>query len=224
MKLSRSKIELYFDCPKCFYLDVVQKIGRPSGFPMTLNNAVDLLMKREFDSYREKQVQHPIQLASNSDYFPASDARLEAWRDPFTGGLSYYDTKRDTTYFGAIDDLWINSAGNYAVVDYKATAGKVAVTSLPTWAESYKRQLAFYAWLLKKNGLPMSVEGFFVYATADTNRTKFAKSLNFELNLIAIELDDTWIEPVLDEIEEVLSSNEVPPSSKQCKFCRYKNS
>ena len=35
-------------------------------------------------------------------------------------------------------------------MDYKATAGKLAVTSLQTWAESYKRQLSFYAWLLKK--------------------------------------------------------------------------
>ncbi len=224
MKLSRSKIELYFDCPNCFYSDVVQKIGRPSGFPLTLNNAVDLLMKKEFDSYREKLTQHPIQLESKSDYFPASDVRLDAWRDPFTGGLSYFDIKRNTTYFGAIDDLWVNRAGEYAVVDYKATAGKVPVSSLPVWAEGYKRQLAFYAWLLKKNGLPMSQEGFFVYATADTNRKMFNQSLEFDIKLIAVELDDSWIEPLLDQIEAVLADKEAPPSSKHCKFCRYKNS
>ena len=40
-QLSRSKIELFSDCPRCFYLDVARGIGRPSGPPFTLNNAVD---------------------------------------------------------------------------------------------------------------------------------------------------------------------------------------
>jgi hypothetical protein len=39
-ELSRSKIELYLDCPRCFYEDVVSGIKRPGGPPFTLNNAV----------------------------------------------------------------------------------------------------------------------------------------------------------------------------------------
>jgi hypothetical protein len=47
--LSRSKVELYLNCPRCFYLDRRLGIGRPSGPPFNLNSAVDALLKREFD-------------------------------------------------------------------------------------------------------------------------------------------------------------------------------
>ena len=53
IKISRSKIDLFLECPRCFYLDVVKKIKRPPGFPFNLNNAVDMLLKKEFDRHRE---------------------------------------------------------------------------------------------------------------------------------------------------------------------------
>src|SRR3989338_3788923 len=49
-KLSRSKIELFLQCPRCFYVDRRLGIGRVSGPPFTLNTATDTLLKKEFDS------------------------------------------------------------------------------------------------------------------------------------------------------------------------------
>ena len=49
-KLSRSKIDLFFECPKCFYLDRRLGVGRPPGFPFSLNSAVDGLLKKEFSA------------------------------------------------------------------------------------------------------------------------------------------------------------------------------
>ena len=48
IKLSRSKIELLFDCPRCFWLYAGKGIARPFGAPYTINNAVDFLLKQEF--------------------------------------------------------------------------------------------------------------------------------------------------------------------------------
>ena len=59
-QLSRSKIELFIDCPRCFWLDVARGIPRPSGPPFTLNNAVDALMKAEFDRFRVAGEPHPL--------------------------------------------------------------------------------------------------------------------------------------------------------------------
>ena len=50
--LSRSKVELFMNCPRCFYLDRRLGIARPAGFPFNLNSAVDALLKTEFDRYR----------------------------------------------------------------------------------------------------------------------------------------------------------------------------
>lgn len=45
--LSRTKVELFLDCPRCFYLDRCLGIARPSIPPFNLNSAVDALPKTE---------------------------------------------------------------------------------------------------------------------------------------------------------------------------------
>ena len=42
-KISRSKIDLFLQCPRCFYLDRKLGVARPPGFPFSLNSAVDAL-------------------------------------------------------------------------------------------------------------------------------------------------------------------------------------
>jgi hypothetical protein len=66
-KLSRSKIENFMYCPKCFYLDCRLGIGEPPGFPFNLNTAVDTLLKKEFDLHRAKQKAHPLMKAYGLD-------------------------------------------------------------------------------------------------------------------------------------------------------------
>lgn len=58
--ISRSKIELFIECPRCFYLDRKLGLARPSMPGWTLNSAVDQLLKSEFDIYRERQERHPL--------------------------------------------------------------------------------------------------------------------------------------------------------------------
>ena len=59
-KLSRSKIDRYIECPRCFYIDRRLGVDRPPGFPFNLNNAVDTLLKKEFDIHRTENTQHPL--------------------------------------------------------------------------------------------------------------------------------------------------------------------
>ena len=46
IKLSRSKIDLYLECPRCFWLDLKKGIKRPQPAPYTINSAIDLLLKK----------------------------------------------------------------------------------------------------------------------------------------------------------------------------------
>lgn len=43
IKLSRSKLKLFFDCHRCFWFYAAKSIARPFGAPYTINNAVDFL-------------------------------------------------------------------------------------------------------------------------------------------------------------------------------------
>ena len=58
-KVSRSKLDLFLECPRCFYFDRRLGVGRPPGFPFALNSAVDHLLKLEFDIHRANPTKTP---------------------------------------------------------------------------------------------------------------------------------------------------------------------
>src|SRR3954463_15051700 len=85
-KVSRSKIELFMQCPRCFWLDVRLKITRPSTPPFNINKTIDELFKREFDVHRKAGTQHPIMAANKlNGVIPFAHKDLDTWRENFTG-------------------------------------------------------------------------------------------------------------------------------------------
>lgn len=221
-KLSRSKIDLFVECPRCFYLDRRLGVGRPPGFPFALNSAVDHLLKQEFDVHRAKGEQHPLQKEYSLDAIPAQHEELDVWRENFKG-LQYLHEPTNLIITGAIDDLWINGAGEYIVVDYKSTAKEEAVTKLDKdWQDGYKRQMEIYQWLLRRLGYEVSSVGYFVYCTGKLDREAFDKKLEFEVNLISYEGNDDWIEGKIKEIYRCLNSENVPLASENCDYCAYR--
>lgn len=96
IKISRSKIDLFLECPRCFYLDIQKKIKRPPGFPFNLNNAVDSLLKKEFDRHREAGTKHPIQIEFGVDAIPANHPMIDKWRQSMQHGVIFKDIERVT--------------------------------------------------------------------------------------------------------------------------------
>ncbi|MDA2921155.1 hypothetical protein MYX76_16970, partial [Desulfobacterota bacterium AH_259_B03_O07] len=84
-KLSRTKIDLFLECPRCFYLDRRLGVGRPPGYPFTLNVAVDALLKKEFDIHRAKGEAHPLIKTYGIDAIPIPHEKLDEWRNNFVG-------------------------------------------------------------------------------------------------------------------------------------------
>jgi hypothetical protein len=217
---SRSKIELFTECPKCFYLDRVKGVSRPSGFPFTLNNAVDTLFKKEFDNYRLSQQPHPLIQASNLDLIPFKDDRMEDWRKNYKGVRTTY---KGYEYYGAVDDVWVDKSGTLYVVDYKATAKEEAVTKLSSasYHDTYRRQMEFYQWLFVQNGFTVSPTGYFVYTTGDNTLPNFNDELKFRTHLIAYTGNHDWVAKTLDDLISCLSRDEVPGANKDCVYCKY---
>lgn len=220
-KLSRSKIDLFLECPRCFYMDNKLGTKRVPGFPFSINSAVDYLLKQEFDAHRAKGKQHPLQKEYGIDAVPAPHEELDEWRRNF-GGIKYLHEPTGLWVTGAIDDLWINSKGEYIVVDYKATAKDEAVKELDKeWQNGYKRQMEVYQWLLRQNGLKVSNTGYFVYCTGKMDRQAFDKVIEFDVNLIEHKGNDSWVEKTLFEIKKCLDSDTIPRSGKSCDHCAY---
>jgi len=126
-KLSRSKLEMFVRCPRCFYLDRKLGIGQVSMPAFTLNNAVDLLLKKEFDRYRAREEPHPLMRTFGVEAVPMRHPQLDDWRNNRIG-VQGLDGESNMLLYGAVDDLWLNVDGETHVVDYKATSIDGTVT------------------------------------------------------------------------------------------------
>lgn len=222
-RLSRSKIELFTECPRCFYLDNRLGTGRPRGPAFTLNVAVDALLKKEFDVHRTERTAHPLMERYGVDAVPFEHPDIDVWRENFKG-LSYLHPETGLTISGAVDDVWQTPAGELIVVDYKATSknGTIETLADSSWEEQYKRQVGVYQWLLRKMGFPVSALGYFVYANATTDRAAFDGQLEFEVTLVPCEGQTDWIDETLPAIKACLESEDVPPVGGACEFCPYR--
>ena len=220
-KLSRSKIDLFLQCPKCFYLDRKLGVGRPPGFPFALNSAVDTLLKKEFDIHRNAGSQHPLLTKYGVDARPVAHQDLDKWRHNFTG-VQFLHKPTNLLITGAIDDLWQNSKGEYIVVDYKSTSKAEEIIVLDKdWQDGYKRQMEVYQWLLRQNGYKVSDTGYFVYCNGKTDRQAFDAKLEFDLTLIGYKGDDSWIEKAIANAHKCLNSDNIPKSDPVCDYCAY---
>jgi CRISPR/Cas system-associated exonuclease Cas4 (RecB family) len=222
-RLSRSKIDLFIECPRCFYLDNKLGTARPRGPAFTLNVAVDALFKKEFDTYRATQSPHPLMEEYHIDAVPFIHKDLEIWRENFSG-IEYKHAETGFTISGAVDDIWKGSDGKLIVVDYKATSKEGAIKTLAdsAWEEQYQRQIGVYQWLLTQNGFEVSTTGYFVYANGKGDLDAFHNTLQFETTLVPCEGETAWIEPTLLSIKKCLDEGVIPAVGANCEFCPYR--
>ena len=220
-RLSRTKLENFLRCARCFYLDRRLGVSQPPGFPFNLNSAVDELLKREFDDYRTKQEPHPYMQRAGIDAVPAQHPQLETWRQNFKG-VSIDHEATGFTFFGAIDDLWLGRDGKYLVCDYKATSKNGEVSLDADWQISYKRQMEIYQWLLRRNGLEVNDRGWFVYCNGRRDLADFNERIEFKVRLLPYDGNDDWVEGALKDAAATLHKDELPDSSPDCEYCRYR--
>lgn len=218
-QLSRSKIDLFVECPRCFYLDIARGIKRPSGPPFTLNNAVDSLMKAEFDRYRTSGEPHPLFAAVGLDAVPFAHVELDRWRHNFTG-VRWLDEGTGWTLCGAIDDLWKAPSGELIVADYKATARAEAPTSERLYP-SYRRQLDVYQFLVRRQGFEVSKRGWFVFANGDGRAGGFGDRLCFTTTMVPYDGNDAWVLDTFRRAVATIEGGGLPRPGENCGYCAY---
>ena len=219
-KLSRTRIQNFLDCPKCFYLEENYKLKKPSMAPFLINSAVDHLLKKEFDYFREKKLPHPYISDAGLDAIPAQHEMLNQWINVFKG-VQYILEDKDYLIFGGIDDLWINSSDQYIVVDYKATAKNDPPSLEGKWGKKYRNQIEIYQWLLRKNGLNVSDSSFFVYCNGRKDVDVFDNKVEFNIHMIEHVGDDSWVEPTIYKAIELLEDSNLPENAIDCEYCGY---
>ncbi len=224
-KVSRSKIELFKQCPRCFWLDGRLKIKRPDGPPFNINKTIDELFKKEFDIYRVKKEPHPLMVEYGVKAIPYANDKLDTWRENFVGVVAIHKPT-NLHVFGAVDDVWVNDDNELIVVDYKATSKDREVSISSDWQVSYKRQMEVYQWLLRQNGFQVNDTGYFVYTNGRMDVDGFNDRVEFKTKIIPYRGNDSWVEPTLVEMKACLDNDDMPAIGTAamggpCDFCMY---
>ncbi|MDE2144462.1 MAG: PD-(D/E)XK nuclease family protein [Patescibacteria group bacterium] len=222
MVLSRTKIDLFVQCPRCFYLDRRLGVSRPSLPGFSLNNAVDTLLKKEFDLHRAQGSTHPLMKAYGIDAVPYKHEALDEWRNSLTGGVRYLDEDTNLLIRGGVDDVWINKNGELHVVDYKATSKNGRVSIEGEYQKGYKRQVEIYQWLFKQNGFEVSNVAYFVYCNGRADKEAFDGKLEFDIEVIPYSGSTDWIQGTLKNIKDTLLGESIPEAAAECEYCAYR--
>jgi len=219
-KISRSKLDMFLNCPRCFYIDRRLGVGTPPGFPFNLNSAVDTLLKKEFDIHRVKGTAHPLVKSYGLDLVPFQHEMMDEWRENFKG-VQFLHEPTNFIVTGAVDDLWVDKDGLIHIVDYKSTSKSSEVNLDADWQIGYKRQMEIYQWLMRQNGFKVSDTGYFVYCNGQTDREAFDGKLEFDIKIIPYTGDDSWVEKEVIKAHECLMNDEIPESGADCDYCSY---
>jgi len=215
LQLSPNSLNLYYECPLCFWWEKRMGIKRPQPYPYALNMAVDTLLKEEFDKYRKKKELHPLLIANNipAKLFP-NQKLLNEWRNNFEG-IRYYDAELDATLFGAVDDVLEFTEGKLAPLDYKSTGSKI-----PTVYDRFQLQMDIYTFLLEKQGYKTIRKGCLAFYIVD-KENGFDGKLPFRKEIHMIDTDPSYVQKVFAEAVSVLRKDAPVSHSPDCQYGKW---
>ncbi len=225
--MSRSKLDMFVECPRCFYLDQRLGIKKPSWPAFTLNSAVDKLFKSEFDIHRANGEPHPLMQTYGIKAVPFRHPKMDEWRHNFKG-LRVLHEPTNLVIYGAVDDIWVTPSKVLAVVDYKSTSTNKKIDLDSRYKKIFKRQMEIYQWLLRnqedlrEKGYRVSDKGFFVYANARKDKKAFDGRLEFDVQIIPYVGDSSWVEKTIKQAYQCLMQQQIPEPDHDCEYCEYR--
>jgi hypothetical protein len=222
-KVSRTKIELFYNCPTCFYKDARLGLRLPPSPSWAINSAVDSLLKKEMDFCRKENRPHGIFTENGLDIKPFHHPDIEKWQNAFHG-IQYLDEKHNFLLYGGVDDIMVDEKDQLVVIDFKATAKTSEIVNpsdVYDNGEGYKRQLEIYSWLLQQNGFPVSELGYLLYYNGDAGQPHLGTKMVFRRSLVSFNLDTSWINPLIAEMYHCLQQEEIPSYNAECHQCIY---
>lgn len=211
--LSPSSINLYLNCPRCFWLSysvhASAKVKRPtSPFP-SLPNACDGLLKDYFDQCRQTS-QTPPEVASLGYSLFSNLELLNEWR-----GKGVKTIINDAPVLGKLDDL-LQNGNELIITDFKTKGCK---PEEGYGNKYYGVQLSIYGLLLQELGYKVSSKAVILFYTPVFQNG----AIKLECTPHDITLDFERAKEVISNTFKCFNSEEMPEASESCGFCSYVN-
>jgi len=210
-KFSPSSLSLMKQCKRCFWLRFNKDIKRPEGIFPSLPNGMDKILKKHFDSCRDKGIM-PKELKELSDVkLYENEFLLEAWRNNRRG--IRWEDDNGNLFMGAIDNI-LKKGDKLIVLDYK-TRGFPLKENTPKYNQD---QLDIYNLLLRKNKYETEDYSYLLFYHPTGVNEK--GDIIFHTDLIKMKVSINNAAKIFHNALELLKED-IPKPAKECNYCKW---
>ncbi|MFH1162044.1 MAG: PD-(D/E)XK nuclease family protein [Candidatus Jorgensenbacteria bacterium] len=213
VKISPSSLNLYRECPRCFWLQMNGGVRRPEQPSSTLPMGVDLSLKAYFDHWRVKDVLPPLLEGKLPGRLVADQATIAKFRSRSFG---WYDAESGAHFSGILDDALTLEGGFTVPLDNKTKGFPPLEPHI-----AHLTQMSAYTLLLRENGFATKNLAYLVYWFFNHKNIDLAKPLHFN---VAVEEVKTEPDKVLQLFRDavLLLRGPLPLPTMECHFCQYR--
>lgn len=223
ISLSPSKLNLFKQCPRCFFEAYALKCPKPRGIFPSLPGGMDLRLKDFSDNYRGSL---PPNLEGKIPGVLWNDPRMNKWRN-WRSGPTYVNEKHQVKCVGALDDILLISGHLLAPFDWKTKGSEPKDDG----SQYYQNQMDCYDLMVGhqiKNTIGLETAGFayLVYVWPEQiisdaiPSDQLAFGIRFSLTPFKIETSKARAEETIIKGAECLRG-ERPDPNPDCDHCVY---
>lgn len=211
-RLSPSTLNIFLECPHCFWLAIKQGLKRPEQPSSTLPRGMDLLIKKYFDKWRTQKL--PPELRGKIAGELVQDQQLiDTWRN-MRKGLQYTDKSLGSSViFGLLDECVVDG-DIYMPADYKTRGFNLKENS----TGYYQNQLDCYTLLLKLNNYKINNKGYLIFYILDSLGDN--GNSKFRIEPIEMKTDPSRAYDTFKRAVELLEGP-APKLNAACPFCSW---
>lgn len=219
LKLSPSKLSVFKDCPRCFWLQERCKIKRPRGAFPTLPGGMDRVAKAWLEAFRPGSALPPelaAQLPAGLGLYPDTQ-QLQTWQNWRKGLVAVLEINGVEVQFqGALDDLLIETEAadpGHAPFDVKSKGSQPKDDG----AQYYQHQLDSYGLLLEANQRRLTGSAYLGYIWPES---MVGQMVHFGIQVCTLSCEPARAVALLGEAVAVLAGG-IPESAAGCEWCGY---
>ncbi len=215
IRLSPSKLNLFLECPLCFWMENVEKIHRPRGIFPSLPSGMDSVLKKYFDSFRESG-EIPPEIEGKVEGELMQDLELlKKWTNNRVG-IQFEDEESGALLMGALDECLVNGE-TYIPLDFKTRGFDLKEDS----TDYYQNQLDTYCLLLEKNGFKQPGFAYLVYFIPEKYEGQGITKFKIEIKKVKTSPERAL--KIFREAVRLLKSQK-PQAHSKCEFCSWHSS
>ena len=211
IRLSPSSLNLFLECPRCFWLDKNKGIKRPRDIFPSLPGGMDSVIKKYFDSYRLNSDMPPEIKGKITGVLFSDIATLEKWRNWRKSELCYEDRESRAILVGALDDCLVED-DFYIPLDYKTRGYELKEDP----RRYYQNQLDCYCLMLEYSGFRTKGLAYLLYYWPEEVEQNGV--VRFHVEPIRIKTNIESAKKTVKNAAKLLSLP-MPKSNPDCEYC-----